>query len=122
MTITTDLEVPTGTSDVWERACAIEELEPSWGEALFIRMRQIALFRVSPDEIYAVDNRDPATNAYVISRGIVGSRGDRPTVASPLLKHVYDLGTGECFADPALFLQTYRTRVVGGFIEVEVAA
>jgi nitrite reductase (NADH) small subunit len=105
---------------VWERACSVDELEPSWGEALLVRMRQIAIFLIGPDEIYAVDNRDPATNANVISRGIVGSKGDRPTVASPLLKHVYDLGTGECFAQPELALKTFRTRVVGGFIEVEV--
>jgi len=117
MTITTELEAPAA---VWERACSVEELEPSWGEALLIRMRQIALFMIGPDEIYAVDNLDPATNANVISRGIVGSKGDRPTVASPLLKHVYDLGTGECFAQPEFALQTFRTRVVGGFIEVEV--
>ena len=117
MTITTELDAPTA---VWERACAVDELEPSWGEALLIRMRQIALFMIGPDEIYAVDNRDPATRAFVISRGIVGSKGDRPTIASPLHKQVYDLGTGECFSHPELALGTFRTRIVGGFIEVEV--
>ena len=114
-------DVPAAHDD-WQRVCAVDELEPSWGEALLVRMKQIALFLLSPGEIYAVSNRDPATNAYVISRGIVGSKGDRPTVASPLLKHVYDLGTGECFGQPDLALETYRTRVVGGFIEVEVLA
>lgn len=106
----------------WERACLVEDLEPSWGEALLIRMRQIALFLISPTEIYAVGHEDPATGSFVIARGIVGSRGDAATVASPLLKHVYDLGTGECFADPSLVLDTYRTRVVGGVIEIEVPA
>ena len=28
--------------------------------------------------------------------------------------------TGECFTDPTLSLRTYRTRVVGGMIEVEL--
>lgn len=56
----------------------------------------------------------------VMARGIVGSRGERPTVASPLHKEVYDLGTGECFTDTALALRTYRTRVVGGMLEVEL--
>ena len=107
-------------ADSWEQACRIDDLEPSWGEALLLRMKQVALFLISPDEVYAVSHRDPATDAYVMARGIVGSRGDRPTVASPLLKHVYDLGTGECYGDPSLALQTYRTRVVGGFIEIEV--
>ena len=109
---------------VWEKACAVDELEPSWGEALLLRMKQIALFVISPQEIYAVNHQDPATDAFVMARGIVGSKAvadeHRPTVASPLLKQVYDLGTGECFTDPTLFLQTYRTRVVGGFIEIEI--
>ena len=107
-------------TSTWERACPVDELEPQWGEAILIRMRQIALFLIGPDEIYAVDHIDPETRAAVIARGIVGSRGDRPTVASPLHKQVYDLGTGECFGHPELVLGVYRTRVVGGFIEVEV--
>jgi nitrite reductase (NADH) small subunit len=125
VTLTT-LTTETAAATVWEPACAVDELEPSWGEALLLRMRQIALFVISPQEVYAVDHRDPATDAYVMARGIVGSKAvadeHRPTVASPLLKQVYDLGTGECFTDPSLFLQTYRTRVVGGFIEVEMEA
>ena len=104
----------------WWRACDLDELEPSWGEAFLAGSRQIALFYISPEEIYAVDNIDPDTGAPVMARGIVGSRGDRPTVASPLHKQVYDLGTGECFGTPELALATYRTRVVGGSLEVEV--
>jgi nitrite reductase (NADH) small subunit len=122
MTIVQELPRTEASKSRWERACAIDELEPWWGEALLIRMRQIAIFLISPREIYAVSHRDPATDAFVMARGILGSKGDRPTVASPLLKQVYDLGTGECFADPSLLLQTFRTRVVGGFIEVEVPA
>jgi nitrite reductase (NADH) small subunit len=105
---------------VWERACVVTDLEPSWGEASLVRMKQIALFLLSPTEIYAVDHRDPHTAAHVMARGIVGSKGDRPTIASPLHKEVYDLGTGECFTDPTLVLGTYETRVVGGYIEVAV--
>jgi nitrite reductase (NADH) small subunit len=105
---------------VWERACAVTDLEPSWGEAALIRENQIALFLLSPTEIYAVDHRDPHTEAHVMARGIVGSKGDRPTIASPLHKEVYDLVTGECFTNPTLALNTYETRVVGGFIEVAV--
>ena len=69
-----------------------------------------------------MSHRDPGTHAYVMARGIVGSKGDRPTIASPLLKQVYDLGTGACFADPELTLRTFPTRVVDGYVEVEVAA
>ncbi|WP_285114362.1 nitrite reductase small subunit NirD [Leifsonia sp. fls2-241-R2A-40a] len=106
----------------WVPACRVDDLEPSWGEVVLLRMRQIALFLLSPREVYAVAHEDPAGGAPVMARGIVGSRGDRPTVASPLHKEVYDLGTGECFTDPALVLRTFRTRVVGGFIEIELEA
>ncbi len=122
MTMTISNTALTQPATVWERACAVADLEPSWGEAALLRMKQIALFLISPSEIYAVTHRDPHTDSHVMARGIVGSKGDRPTIASPLHKEVYDLGTGECFTDPSLFLRTYRTRIVGGFIEVAVEA
>ena len=104
----------------WERTCRIDDLEPGWGEAALLGDRQVAIVRLSDDEVYAVDHHDPHTGAPVMARGIVGSRGDRPTIASPLHKEVYDLGTGECFSDASLALRTFRTRVVGGMIEVEL--
>ena len=106
----------------WFPVCEVEVLEPSWGEAVLVEGRQIALVLASPGELYAVDHRDPVTSSYVMARGIVGSRGDRATLASPLLKQVYDLQTGACLDDPALALAVYRTRVVGGMVEIEVAA
>ncbi|AWB95765.1 nitrite reductase (NAD(P)H) small subunit [Agromyces badenianii] len=105
---------------IWVRACEVEELEPCWGEVALLGRRQVALFRLADQEVYAVDHHDPHTGAPVMARGIVGSRGDRPSIASPLHKEVYDLGTGECFTDAALTLRTYRTRIVGGMIEVEL--
>jgi nitrite reductase (NADH) small subunit len=53
---------------------------------------QVALFRTG-GELFAVDNRDPVSGAYVMSWGIVGSRA-APTVASLVHKQVYDLRTG----------------------------
>lgn len=120
MTITQSLTHPDVRRTDWVRACRVDDLEPSWGEAVLLRMRQIALFLLGPREVYAVAHEDPAGGAPVMARGIVGSRGDRPTVASPLHKEVYDLGTGECFTDPGLALTTFRTRIVGGFIEIEL--
>ncbi|MFU8947060.1 nitrite reductase small subunit NirD [Mycetocola zhadangensis] len=113
-------ETRTTNNGDWVAACPVADLEPSWGEAALIRARQIALFLLSPSEVYAVSHRDPHTEANVMARGIVGSKGDRPTIASPLHKEVYDLGSGECFTDPSLLLETFRTRIVGGMIEVEV--
>jgi len=98
----------------------VEELEPAWGEAALIAGRQVALFRTAAGEVFAVAQEDPATGAHVMARGIVGSRGSRPTIASPLHKEVYDLETGECFGTAGLRLPTFPTRVVDGFVEVEL--
>jgi nitrite reductase (NADH) small subunit len=104
----------------WHRVCAVEELEPAWGEAALIAGRQVAVFRTAAGEVYAVAQEDPATGAHVMARGITGSRGARPTLASPLHKEVYDLETGECLATPGLRLETFSTRIVDGCIEVEL--
>jgi len=106
----------------WRRVCSLRDLEPGWGEAVLLPEAQVALFLVDEHELYAVDHVDPKTAAPVIARGIVGSRGDRATVASPLLKQVYDLATGECLSEQGPALSTYRTRIVAGFVEIESAA
>lgn len=106
----------------WRRACRLDDLEVGWGEAVLLDGTQIALVRVAAGELYAVSHRDPHTGSFVMARGIVGSRGDRTTLASPLHKEVYDLGTGECLSHAELVLDTYRTRVVEGVVEVEVSA
>ncbi|HEY8703030.1 MAG TPA: nitrite reductase small subunit NirD [Arthrobacter sp.] len=104
----------------WHRVCALDELEPAWGEAALIEGRQLALFRTGPSEVFAVAHEDPATGAHVMARGIIGSRGTRPTVASPLHKEVYDLETGECFGTAGLRLDTFGTRISDGYVEVEL--
>ncbi|MGM7775911.1 nitrite reductase small subunit NirD [Arthrobacter sp. KNU-44] len=108
------------TASGWHRVCAIDELEPAWGEAALVGGKQVALFRTTPDEVLAVSQQDPATLSNVMARGIVGSRGSRPTIASPLHKEVYDLETGECFTNPELRLASYATRLVDGYVEVAV--
>jgi nitrite reductase (NADH) small subunit len=106
----------------WRRVCSVRDLEPGWGEAVLLPEAQVALFLVDEHELYAVDHVDPKTAVPVIARGIVGSKGDRTTVASPLLKQVYDLATGECLSEQGPALSTYRTRIVAGFVEIESAA
>jgi nitrite reductase (NADH) small subunit len=121
MTATLELEdLATGHTAGWHRVCALEDLELSWGEAALVAGRQVALFRTGPGEVFAVAQEDPATGAFVMARGILGSRGARPTIASPLHKEVYDLETGECFGNEDLRLAAYGTRIVDGFIEVEL--
>jgi len=123
MTVTIAPETLPATSGIhWHRTCRLDDLETCWGEAALVQGRQLALFRTSAAQVYAVDQRDPATGAYVMARGIVGSIGARPTIASPLHKEVYLLATGECLSDPNLSLPTYPVRIEDGEVLVGLAA
>lgn len=84
------------------RVCRYDELIPGRGVAVLLPdLAQAAVFRTADGRLFAVGNLDPATGASVISRGLTGSRDGAPTVASPMLKHVYDLATGRCVDGPA---------------------
>ncbi|MGA7206315.1 MAG: nitrite reductase small subunit NirD [Specibacter sp.] len=107
-----------GTAPGWFRVCRLSDLADSWGEAALVDGRQVALFRVGPNDVFAVSQADPATRAHVMARGLVGTRGRTHTIASPLHKEVYSLATGECFGRPELHLGTYPVRVVDGAVEV----
>ncbi|OFI38927.1 nitrite reductase small subunit [Arthrobacter sp. SW1] len=120
MTVVLERETRTAPAAGWHRVCMLEDLEPNWGEAAIIDGLQLALFRLPSGEVYAVAQQDPATLSNVMARGILGSRGDSPTIASPLHKEVYDLRTGECFTKPELRLQAFATRLVDGAVEVEL--
>ena len=85
--------------------------------------RQIALVRVGAgDEVYALDNFDPFSRAFVIARGIVGDRQGIPKIASPIFKQSFDLGTGQCLDDPAVRLASYQVRVAEGRVMLAAAS
>jgi nitrite reductase (NADH) small subunit len=98
--------------------CGYDALLPERGVAALLGSRQIALFRVFDGTVFALGNQDPVSGANVMARGIVGSRGDVPTVASPMFKQVYDLRTGVCLDDPSLVLAVYPVQVVDGQVIV----
>ena len=100
--------------------CRYDVLLPERGVAALIGDRQIALFRTHDGEVFAIGNQDPFSGANVMSRGIVGSRGDVPTVASPMFKQVFDLRTGSCLDDPSVSLPVYQVDVVDGQVTVNL--
>jgi nitrite reductase (NADH) small subunit len=103
----------------WTRVCALGDLTPDRGVAALVEGVQVAVFRLSPDdEVVAIGNLDPFSGANVLSRGIVGSKGDVVTVASPVFKQRFDLRTGVCVDDPSVCIPTHAVRVVDGAIEV----
>lgn len=113
---------PSGSASSWVAVCRLGDLEPERGVAALIEGRQVALFRTWSGDLYAVDHRDPFSGAHVMARGIVGSRGAVPTVASPMYKQVFDLRTGCCLDQPDVVLGTHPVRVLAGVVEVLVEA
>ncbi|MFC7388398.1 MULTISPECIES: nitrite reductase small subunit NirD [Sphaerisporangium] len=112
-------QASTGTT--WEPICAYTDLLPERGAAALVGGHQIAIFRTFDGRLFAVGNRDPYSGAYVISRGIVGTRGEEPVVAAPMHKQPFSLTTGVCLDDPATALPIYPVRVARGTVEVSVA-
>jgi nitrite reductase (NADH) small subunit len=84
----------------WTTVCPVERLVPERGVPALVDGTQVAVFRLTDDRLFAVQQRDPYSGANVLSRGIVGSRGETPTITSPMYKQVWDLTTGECL-DPS---------------------
>lgn len=91
-----------------------------WGEAALVDGVQVALIRLTDDRVFAVDHWDPVAKANVMARGIVGSKGDTPTLASPIHKQVYSLEYGECLSEEGAALRAYEVRVEDGHVEVKI--
>ncbi|MCM2579395.1 nitrite reductase (NAD(P)H) small subunit [Streptomyces meridianus] len=95
----------------WFAVCDHTCLTPGRGVAAILPDgSQAALFTDRSGQVYAIDNRDPVTGAYVLSRGLTGSVNGRPFVASPLLKQRYDLATGRGLDDTTA-VRAYPARV-----------
>jgi nitrite reductase (NADH) small subunit len=106
---------------VWTDVCALEDILPDTGVCALFGDRQVAIFRVGQQDLYALSNFDPFSKAFVLSRGIVGDRGGVPKVASPVFKQSFDLRTGRCLDDPQVAVATYPARVVAGRVQVFLA-
>jgi nitrite reductase (NADH) small subunit len=105
----------------WTPVCRYDDLQPERGVAALVEGAQVALFRLFDGSVHAVGHRDPFSGAHVLARGIVGTRGPAPTVASPMYKQVFDLRTGVCLDAPedrAVRLPVYAVRLRDGGVEV----
>ena len=80
--------------------------------------RHVAVFRVGDDPWCAIDNVDPKSRASVLSRGLIGSLGERIVVASPLYKQHFDLRSGECLEAPEQSVRAHLVRVDAGRVQV----
>ncbi|MEG3614189.1 MULTISPECIES: nitrite reductase small subunit NirD [Isoptericola] len=115
----------------WTAVCRLTDLAPERGAAALLERAdgspvQVAVFRLLDDSVHAVQQLDPYAAANVMSRGIVGTRGGEPTVASPVYKQVFALRTGECLdtggkepkAGLGEHLESFPTEVRDGVVHV----
>ena len=93
--------------------CDVTDILPGTGVCALVEGRHVAVFRVGADRFFAIDNVDPKSGASVLSRGLLGSVGDRLVVASPLYKNRFDLRTGECLDAPAFSVAAHGVRIDG---------
>ncbi|MFM0325034.1 nitrite reductase small subunit NirD [Caballeronia glebae] len=100
----------------WTAVCELDDIVPDTGVCALVKGAQVAVFHLAGEDaaVYAIDNYDPHSQAAVLSRGIVGSLGERVVVASPIYKQHFDLRTGECLETPELSVSAYRVKVAGG--------
>jgi nitrite reductase (NADH) small subunit len=106
--------------DNWTPVCTLDEIVPNTGVCALFNGEQVAVFHVDDggQQVYAIGNYDANSGASVISRGLVGSLGDRIVVASPIYKHHFDLRTGECLEAPEHSVGTFRARIAEGKVWV----
>lgn len=105
----------------WTDVCAVDDIFPDTGVCALVAEQHVAVFRLGEDRFFAIDNIDPKSGASVLSRGLLGTLGDRVVVASPLYKNHFDLHTGECIEVPEQSVRAHGVRVDGGRISVSVA-
>lgn len=106
----------------WVPVCQYDALVPERGVAALVLGQQVAVFRLADGSVHAVAHHDPVSGANVMARGLVGTRGDRDTVTSPVYKQVYDLRTGRCLDDDTMVLPSWPVRVEAGTVQVGARA
>ncbi|MBV8032009.1 MAG: nitrite reductase small subunit NirD, partial [Betaproteobacteria bacterium] len=98
--------------------CRLEDIVPGTGVAALVGGDQVAVFRLHDDRVFALGNRDPFSQANVLSRGIVGDLKGELVVASPVYKQHFSLATGVCVEEPGVKVPVYEVRVEAGAVFV----
>ena len=109
------------SSTQWQTICHERDLIGNTGVCALFNHTQVAIFLCrASGKLYAVDNFDPIGRANVMSRGIMGTIGDKPIVASPLYKQRFSLESGECLDDTQWHIKTYPVRNHQGDIQLGI--
>ncbi|HTE15146.1 MAG TPA: nitrite reductase small subunit NirD [Burkholderiales bacterium] len=104
----------------WTAVCKLDDIVPDTGVCVLVDGRQVAVFRLNDDSVYALDNLDPFSRANVLSRGIVGDLKGELVVASPIYKQHFNLVTGQCLEDTEISVAVFSARVEGNIVLVKI--
>jgi nitrite reductase (NADH) large subunit len=105
----------------WVNVGTTTDFPDNGGAAIKYGKVQIAVFNfTSRGEWYACQNMCPHKNAFVLSRGIVGSAGETPKVSCPLHKKPFSLQTGQCLSEDAFALKVFPVKIEGDAVLLEL--
>jgi nitrite reductase (NADH) small subunit len=104
--------------DVWTPVCRVDKLPTDRGVTALVRGHAIAVFLTPGGRVYAIGNHDPFSRVSTLGRGIVGTRGDIPFVASTAARQAFDLRSGRCLDDASVSVPAYAVRIVDGVVHV----
>lgn len=108
--------------------CRLHDIIPETGVCALIDGKQIAVFRTKQNDLFAIDNYDPFSQANVLSRGLIGGTtivndagADEEVlyVASPIYKQRFNLATGQCLDDDNISLGAYQVALRDDTVMVE---
>lgn len=107
----------------WIEICHLDDITPNTGVGAIVEDQQIALFRVGHEKrVYALSNQDPFSQAFVMSRGILGDLQGERVVASPIYKQHFSLATGRCLEDKNQKLLVFPSKIEDGRVFVSPIA
>jgi len=97
----------------WIPVCRLKDIVPNTGVCALVHGRQVAVFRLEDDRLFALEAFDPFSKANVLSRGIVGDLKGEIVVASPVYKHHFSLQSGQCLEEEGVRLEVFPVRLEG---------
>ncbi|QEG37230.1 nitrite reductase large subunit NirB [Bythopirellula goksoeyrii] len=112
---------PPAPKPEWIEVGNVADFPRDGGAAIKYGDVQIAVFNFSSrGEWYACQNMCPHKNAFVLSRGILGSVGEEPKVACPLHKKPFSLKSGESLSGEDFSVKVFPIKVEAGKVLVEL--
>lgn len=102
-------------AEPWSAVCTLEAIPQQAGIGARLGSERVALFRFG-DALFALEDREPGSDASVLSRGLLGDVGGEPVVISPLYKQRIRLRDGQSLDDPQHQLRCWPVKLEAGQI------